>query len=140
MSSASQPISDSPWFWAYVFATGAVVALLLGTTRLNGRQEQIERQFLARQRAGQVIGPAPTTASSRQAEGASALQAGVDADIDAELPEHETIISHAPLQILMTIVLCLAWAAFLYQRRYGAAAGPNSLESPSPGQHETQQL
>lgn len=136
MQSASQPISDSPWFWAYVFATGAVVALLLGTTRLNGRQEQIERQFLARQRAGQVIGPAPTTASGHPTQGTAALQAGVD----AELPEHETIISHAPLQILMTIVLCLAWAAFLYQRRYGAAARPNSLESPPPGQHETQQL
>lgn len=90
-------ITESPWFWAYVFATGAVVALLLGTSRYGDRQEQIERQYLARQRAGQVV--------ARQ-------------DAVAEAPvEGEPIIPIWPLGLLMTLILSVAWMVFWFKRR-----------------------
>lgn len=63
------PLSDSPWFWAYVFATGAVVSLLLAQPRYGDRQSQLERQFTARQTSGQVVvgdhGPIPPSTPER---------------------------------------------------------------------------
>ncbi len=98
-SSEPRPsITESPWFWAYVFATGGVVALLLGTSKYEDRQEQIERQYLARQRAGQVV--------ARQ-------------DQPLERPDGGgKIIPIWPLALLMTLILCVAWMVFWYQRRH----------------------
>ena len=90
-------ITESPWFWAYVFASGGAVALLLATSRYQGRQEQIERQYLARQRAGQVV--------ARR-------------DMPLELPENgEKIIPIWPLGLVMAAILSVAWMVFWYQRR-----------------------
>ncbi len=56
-------LTDSPWFWAYLFAAAALVALFLAGPRYLDRQGQLERQFSARQTAGQVVsgrdGPVP---------------------------------------------------------------------------------
>lgn len=94
------------------------MALLVGSPRLDGRQEQLERQFLARQRAGQVVGLDPTVGAATD-----------PADSGDEVPEHEAIISLAPLKIAMVVILCLAWTIFLYQRRFGTVR-------PSAGQDE----
>src|SRR5438270_436057 len=42
MQSAPRPISDSPWFWAYLFSTSALIALTLGLAAAwsaSGRKE-----------------------------------------------------------------------------------------------------
>lgn len=48
------PLSDSPWFWAYLFATAAIVGLALINPKFERRQAQIERQYQGRSRAEQV--------------------------------------------------------------------------------------
>jgi hypothetical protein len=115
-SSEPRPsITESPWFWAYVFATGGVVALLLGTSKYEDRQEQIERQYLARQRAGQVV--------ARQ-----------DQPLDRP-DDGGKIIPIWPLALLMTLILCVAWMVFWYQRRHvrGSTAPGASGSSLSRG-------
>lgn len=49
------PLTDSPWFWGYVFATAALIALALAAPKYSSRQTQLERRFLARQEGGQTI-------------------------------------------------------------------------------------
>lgn len=41
-------LSDTPWFWVYVFATAALAALLLIGPKYQQRQPQLERQYRAR--------------------------------------------------------------------------------------------
>lgn len=48
------PLSDSPWFWAYLFATAAIVGLALINPKFERRQAQIERQYQGRSRAEQI--------------------------------------------------------------------------------------
>ncbi len=52
---AESRVTDSLWFWAPIFIVGAMVALLLTQPKYSWRQPQIERQFQARERAGQSI-------------------------------------------------------------------------------------
>ncbi len=47
--------TDSIWFWIPIFIVGALVALLLTQPKYSWRQPQIERQFQARERAGQSV-------------------------------------------------------------------------------------
>ena len=45
------PLSDSPWFWLYLFATAGLIALWLAGGKYGPRQAQLERQFQAREEA-----------------------------------------------------------------------------------------
>lgn len=47
-------LTDSPWFWGYVFACAACVALLLALPKYMHRQRELELEFAARVRAGQT--------------------------------------------------------------------------------------
>ena len=51
MPPARTPITDSPWFWVYLFGTAALIALALLSPKYGSRQAQIEREFQGRQRA-----------------------------------------------------------------------------------------
>jgi hypothetical protein len=57
--------SDSPWFWALLFSTGAFVALALIAPQYAQRQRRLEMQFQARrevtrrQMAGERVARAP---------------------------------------------------------------------------------
>ncbi len=46
-----RPLTDSPWFWAHVFAAAALAAVLLRGSHVHQRQVQIERNGQGRQRA-----------------------------------------------------------------------------------------
>jgi len=48
-------ITESPWYWVYLFCTAGLIALMLVGPRFSGRQVQIERNAEARQRAAQLV-------------------------------------------------------------------------------------
>jgi hypothetical protein len=55
----NQPaFSDSPWFWAYLFAVAALIGLALINPKYAQRQAQLERQFEGRQGSAGAA-PAP---------------------------------------------------------------------------------
>ena len=71
---ASANPADSPWFWAAVFVVGALLALVLARPKFQGRQEQIERQFQARERAGQTLPPSGGVVPRREGQTFLTLQ------------------------------------------------------------------
>jgi hypothetical protein len=61
-SPGGRSITDSPWYWLYLFCTAALIALFLAQTKFAARQSQIERKAQGRQRAIQNIsGKEPRT-------------------------------------------------------------------------------
>jgi hypothetical protein len=95
-SAGRAPLTDSAWFWAYLFATAALVALILAGPRYLDRQTQLEHQFSARQSAGQVVtgpaGPLPPSSDGRM------------------------IISLRPLYGVLGVILSIAWGGLWLQR------------------------
>src|SRR6187397_3127970 len=96
-SSGARPVTDSPWFWAYLFGTAALIALALAGAKYGQRQAQIEREFQGRQRAAQNLnGQEPDVAlSSAQA----------------------TLVSLRPLFLALAGITVIAWIVFWRQHR-----------------------
>src|SRR5690606_31854677 len=89
------PLTDSPWFWVYLFATFALLTLFVMRPRVLERQAQIERKEQGRKRAiEQISGQTPQTPLST--------------------PEN-TQITLAPLFLIMGLVWLVA--AFMVWRR-----------------------
>ena len=101
-------IADSPWFWAYLFGTAALIALALIGPKYQSRQAQIERQYQGRQRAAEIEGGREPT---------------------VELSSDErTIISLGPLFLGLAAITSAAW--FLVWRARTAA---REQSTPGPG-------
>ena len=92
MPSVVRPITDSPWFWAYLFATAALVGLALIGPKFAARQAQIEREYQGRQRATQVA-------------------LGAEPNIEMSSAER-TLVTLQPLFLGMAAVTIAAWIVF----------------------------
>jgi hypothetical protein len=89
----SPSITESPWYWVYLFCTAGLVALVLIGPKYAARQSQIERVGQGRQRAIQNLsGETPTTAMSS---------------------EDQVQISLRPLYLVLAALLAAAWAALI---------------------------
>jgi hypothetical protein len=97
MPAAPRSFSDSPWFWAYLFTTAALVALALIGPKYAARQAQIEREFQGRQRAAQSIQGQEPTGNLSTAE--------------------KTLITLQPLFLGLAIITTIAWIIFWRTRR-----------------------
>jgi hypothetical protein len=90
------PLTDSPWFWLYLFGTAGVLAIAAQSTRYGDRQAQHDRQFQGRQHIYQ-----------HAADEESSEQFSTSADKVADL---------RPLYALLLIVIGAGWTGFLWQR------------------------
>lgn len=113
LTSARRPLADSPWFWAYLFGTGALISLFLAQPRYLQRQSQLERQFAARQSGGQVImgrdGPIPPSNAER------------------------LVVPLRPLYIAAALIMAVAWGGLCWQRfTRSDRAAPRSKTQPGP--------
>ena len=115
VASERKSIFESPWYWVYLFATGALIALLLLGWKFGPRQAQIENKYLGH------------TAAERKAAGEEPL-AG-----ELSTPDR-TIIGLAPLYVLLGIVFVVAWIAVWRQvfLRKRADLSPDRLAGDSP--------
>jgi hypothetical protein len=107
-----RPITESPWYWVYLFCTAGLVALVLAGPKFAARQSQIERKYESRQRAAQH-------AAGREIPGSTAQEQRTG-----------TRIGLAPLYIMLGTILSIAWCV-LWWRHYLRAprsAEPASLE------------
>jgi hypothetical protein len=96
MASATRPITDSPWFWAYAFGAGAIVAIALIGPKYGQRQKQIERQFEGRERV-----------AIRQRRRETNRPPG-----DAPAAAGRRLIPLEPLFLVLAAITILAWAVF----------------------------
>ena len=89
MSEPRPRLTDSPWYWVYLFCTAGLVAVLLMGPRFAARQAQIEHNSQARQRAAwQVAGQASDTRLP---------------------PRTDTAITLGPLTVVLAILLASGW-------------------------------
>jgi hypothetical protein len=93
---AKPPLTDSPWFWVYLFGVAALVFVALETPKFRQRQAQVERKGQGRIRAAQnVAGQTP----------------------DAELSSAEnTAIDLKPVMFVLGGATAVAWFILWRQR------------------------
>ncbi|MDG2380277.1 MAG: hypothetical protein P8N76_01245 [Pirellulaceae bacterium] len=94
-----ESFTDSIWFWVYLFGTAALIALYLSSPKYGRRQSQIERQFSARQSAGQAV-------------------SGADGPVEPSTVDN-MIISLDPLFLIAGILLVVGWSGLWWQRFRG---------------------
>ena len=104
-------ITDSPWYWVYLFCTAGAVALLLAGPKFAARQSQIERNsedrlHVARQVAGQQVNVIEQESSQQRA----------------------TRITLWPLYVVLGFVLSVAW--FNLWRRHKREHAARKSTSP----------
>ncbi len=89
-NSSRRSLTESPWYWLYLFATAGLIALIIMGPRYAGRQTQIESQSLKRQRAAMIV-------RGKQLP-------------PEESETNETVITLRPLYIILAGILAAAWA------------------------------
>jgi hypothetical protein len=110
------PITQSPWFWVYMFCTAALIGLMLFGNKLTRRQLAVERNFQGRQRVlEQRAGESPATGLSS---------------------EGNTALSLAPLYLLLIAGFVISWIILWWQRfrrsRRPTSEPPPQQQRPPP--------
>ncbi|MEO8498553.1 MAG: hypothetical protein ABI614_26115, partial [Planctomycetota bacterium] len=67
-AASRKSITDSPWYWVYLFCTAGVVALLLAGPKFAARQSQIERNSEDRLHAAQLVAKQPRNIAQQATE------------------------------------------------------------------------
>src|SRR5262245_45122028 len=111
MDSIRRPMTDSPWFWVYLFATAALISLALIGPKFAARQAQIEREYQGRQRAAQQTQGAEPTGELSTAE--------------------RTLITLRPLFLGLAAVTVVAWTITWRSSRRAHLLAPDS-RPPTP--------
>lgn len=96
-----KPLTDSPWFWAYIFATAALIGLALAAPKYKLRQTQLEKRFLARQEGGQTI-------------------KGDKGNTIEQPTGNNLILRLGPLFLIVGSLLVVAWSRFWWTRVMGS--------------------
>ncbi len=90
-------LTDSPWFWAYLFGTAALIALFMASAKFGPRQSQIEREYQARTRAAQKLN-------------------GQEPSLELSTPQR-TLVTLQPLWYVLAAVTILGWLLFWRSQR-----------------------
>lgn len=104
-------LTDSPWFWAYLFGAAALIALFAANTKFGPRQAQIEREFQARTRAAQKLN-------------------GQEPSIALSTPD-QTLITLTPLWAVIAVITIVGWLLFWRSRRSSLHSAPHLGSSSS---------
>lgn len=97
-----EPITDSPWFWLYLFATTALILLVVFRSKLDIRQAEIERQHQARELASQTLEAGQDAAPS-------------DSPITVSTPEN-TLIGWSYIYVVLGLLVSVGWVRLWYVR------------------------
>ena len=111
------PITDSPWFWVYIFSAAAAVALFVMGGKYSHRQGHIEDEY----RYGtKTVAKPPADAAAAKPPASSAKTddyGGETAPLadGPQPPTHELLISLGPLRALAIIVMIVSCLALQWQ-------------------------
>lgn len=113
-ASSRPPITDSPWFWVYLYAVAGLIALALMQPRFGPRQAEIERQYQGRERAAErQLGQQPTTRLSTR---------------------ENTIITLRPLYLILAAVFAVAWCV-LWWRHFRKRPAADDVDGSDETNH-----
>jgi hypothetical protein len=116
MSTAKPPITDSPWFWACLFASAGLFVLWYFSGQYAERQLRIERQGQGRMRAAEIA-----------AEGEARTEVSMPGELAMPL---------TPIFVILAALLCGAWAMFWWQR--GRRQQAVEMSPPLSATHDVQ--
>lgn len=114
-------VTESPWYWIYLFCTAGLVALLLAGPKYAQRQAQIERNHEDRLRAAQQVWTKTVPAVQPTAIGNEVME------------RTDTQVPLWPLYVVLIGILGAAWMNLWrthFQRRAMVAARPGSPTGP----------
>ncbi|HEX4000701.1 MAG TPA: hypothetical protein VHX65_19285 [Pirellulales bacterium] len=131
----SPRLTDSPWFWAYLFSTAGFVALLLMSGKYQHRQTHIEDEYRYGTRT--LERPGGATLSNPSATASQTGKPTRDTPLAGDKPDrspisvgpqpstHEMLIPLGPLRVLTGIAMVVSCIALQvsYLRRRAAARG-----------------
>ncbi len=104
-ASPKKSITDSPWYWVYLFCTGAAVALVLAGPKLVALQSNLERKSEARLHAAQQV-------ATQQSNGSE----------QAFSPQTANRVTLWPLYVVLGFALSVAWFNLWRRHKRGHAA------------------
>ena len=102
-----EPITDSPWFWLYMFATFALIMLVIFRPKLDVRQADIEQQHQGRQMAAQ-----PPTDGQVPA---------------AHAPPGNTLVNWNYFYVVFGILVAIGWGRLWYVRFLNQQRPPENV-------------
>ena len=97
-TSRKKSITESPWYWVYLFSTAVLIAIVLLGPKIIERQTIDERNYQARQRTYQQA-------------------SGEQPDIPLSTNDNQ-LITLQPLIITFAIVLAVSWIILWYKQFY----------------------
>ena len=101
----SSSATDSPWFWLYLFATAALIGIILIKPKFETRQSNIESKAIAR----------ISTLEAQNAESDLDKEAPPKPDSAPRSSSRTTTVNG--LIALFSILLCVGWIVFWLQNR-----------------------
>jgi hypothetical protein len=116
MPATPRHATDSPWFWAFLFSTAALLALAVIAPKFAQRQAHIEREFQGRQRAAENLNHR-------------------EPSVGLSSPS-QTLITLQPLFFALAAVTMVAWVVFWRKHRTDELR--HGEGGTSPGQTEPQ--
>ena len=96
MPNAKPPVTDSPWFWACLFASAGLLVLWYFSGQYAQRQLRIERQGQARMRAVEIA-----------ANGEPRTEVSTPDNLQLPL---------RPIFVMLAVLLAIGWSMFWVQR------------------------
>ncbi|HRE99444.1 MAG TPA: hypothetical protein PLI18_02930 [Pirellulaceae bacterium] len=123
------PITDSPWFWAYLFASVGLALVWISAPTWIARQARLERRA-----AGTGSAYAESGASTGVGDGSTAVDPSSDqASIERATSRLRTLIG------LIAVVAIVAWIGWRVGRRSENRSADETASSDlgggSPGAH-----
>jgi RsiW-degrading membrane proteinase PrsW (M82 family) len=111
-TSRKKSITESPWYWVYLFSTAVLIAIVLLGPKIIERQTIDERNYQARQRTYQQA-------------------SGEQPDIPLSTNDNQ-LITLQPLIITFAIVLAVSWIILWYKHFYRRDQEPLAKDVEDP--------
>ena len=111
-TSRKKSITESPWYWVYLFSTAVLIAIVLLGPKIIERQTIDERNYQARQRTYQQA-------------------SGEQPDIPLSTNDNQ-LITLQPLIITFAIVLAVSWITLWYKQFYRRDQEPLAKDVEDP--------
>ena len=111
-TSRKKSITESPWYWVYLFSTAVLIAIVLLGPKIIERQTIDERNYQARQRTYQQA-------------------SGEQPDIPLSTNDNQ-LITLQPLIITFAIVLAVSWITLWYKHFYRRDQEPLAEDVEDP--------
>ena len=113
LESSKRPrITDSPWYWLYLYCTFGLIALVVAGPKIAQLQLHAEQNFQGRQRANQQA-------------------AGQQITIPLTTLEDRKV-KLAPLFLILAGLLCFGWISLWYRHFFRRSNAPSLPTTPDP--------